>query len=522
MLVWTTVGLLLRLYLIARSNWRIDYDEAMLGLLGLRVLRGEWPVFIPAQATLGAFEAYPLAVAFRLFGVSPISFRVVSLLFAGGYILTTGWLARRAFDERAGWIAAMLAALAPPYMTIMGLKTWGGTIETIVLGNLLFVLVGESIERAESDRLRRRYLALAAFVAGVMFWLAWLGFYYFLPAAMVALWRDRGALRASWRLAVVAFLIGSAPFWVVNLRDAFPTFATAFKASPETTDVRGAVTAHFADDLFPRLVTGDPAWRTSGTRGQMVLIASYLIGLVGLLIWPRRGPWRGQPGASLRWMLAIFAITLPVLYLFSGYSRNALNPWGIDATGRYVLMIHTALPIGLAALSGAIGSVRWPLARLAGIGLVLLIAALNMIGNLRLNAIKAFDSPYYDRLPESLAPLVAYLDANGISRVWTDVGIAHVLMFETNERIIAADYHDAYLAGGLIRFPDALAAVEAAPRVAFVVPVQPDQQDPPLQRALDAAQVHYTAARVTPTLAVYVPDGPIDPAVVAPGLGYQY
>ena len=34
----------------------LDYDEAMIGLLTMRVLRGEFPVFIPAQATLGAVE----------------------------------------------------------------------------------------------------------------------------------------------------------------------------------------------------------------------------------------------------------------------------------------------------------------------------------------------------------------------------------------------------------------------------------------------------------------------------------
>lgn len=516
------IGVLLRLVLIAQSGWRIDYDEAMMGLLGQHVLRGEWVAFVPAQATLGALEAYPLALSFVIFGVSVVSFRLVSLLIAAGYILTIGWLARRAFDVRVGSIAAALAAIAPPYMLITGLKTWGGTAETIVLGNLLLLIIGKAVNATDTDRSRRIDLALAGLVAGLMFWLAWLSVYYLLPAMVILLWRGRRVLQSGWWIVLIAFAIGSAPFWIVNVRESFPTFALAFMPSPAHPGAFEAVAAHFGNDLIPRLVTGDPSWQTSGPRGELVLVVLYYIGALSLLIWARWGPWRDRAGASLRWMMAIFVIALPIIYLISGFSRNALNPWGIDATGRYVLMLHTALPIGLAALCVAIGRMRVPGAKLIAITIVALVAGLNLLGNLRLNAIKAFDSPYYNRLPDSLSPLIAYLDEQGISHVWTDVGIAQVLMFETNERIIAADYHDAYLAGGLIRFPDALAAVEAASKIAFVVPVLADQSDPPLQRALDAAGVHYTHVRVMPTLAVYVPDRPIDPAEIAQGLGYQY
>ncbi|HSD83677.1 MAG TPA: hypothetical protein VLG46_07455, partial [Anaerolineae bacterium] len=263
-------------------------------------------------------------------------------------------------------------------------------------------------------------------------------------------------------------------------------------------------------------------WQTSGPRGLAILIVVYYAGLVRLLLRPRGEDKLHPAGSNLRWMLAVFVVALPLIYLFSGYARNALNPWGVDATGRYVLMIHTAFPIGVAVLSAAIGRLRIPGARLIGLALVLLIIGLNLLGNLRVNSVKAFDSPYYDRLPDSLTPLIAYLDQQDISHVWTDVGIAQVLMFDTNERIWAADYYDAYIARGLIRFPDALAAVQAAPRTAFVIPILPEQNNPPLQRALDSARINYTYARVMPTLAVYIPDQPIDPAVIAGGLGYQY
>jgi hypothetical protein len=57
---------------------------------------------------------------------------------------------------------------------------------------------------------------------------------------------------------------------------------------------------------------------------------------------------------------------------------------------------------------------------------------------------------------------------------------------------------------------------------AFVVPVRADQTNPPLQQALDAAGMTYTAIRVTPTLLLFIPDRRVDPSTVAQGLGYQY
>jgi hypothetical protein len=407
-------------------------------------------------------------------------------------------------------------------MVVTGLKTWGGTIETIILGNSLFLIADYLVDHAQTDHTRRIALALVGVITGVMFWLAWLGFYYILPVALFSVWRGRKALQLGWWIALLTFFIGSAPFWIFNIRESFPTFATALNSSSVQPDTLSAIIAHLGNDLVPRLVTGDPSWQTSGPRGLLVLIVVYYAGLLSLLTWPLWGARYHPSGSNLRWMLAVFVVMLPLVYLFSGYARNALNPWGVDATGRYVLMIHTAFPIGVAALSAALGRLPIPGARSIGLAVVLLIIGLNLLGNLRVNSVKAFDSPYYDRLPDSLTPLVTYLDQQGISHVWTDVGIAQVLMFDTNERIWAADYYDAYIARGPIRFPDALAAVKTAPRTAFVIPVRSDQNDPPLQRALDAAHIHYAYTRVMPTLAVYIPDQPIDPAVIAGGLGYQY
>ncbi|MBN1313440.1 MAG: hypothetical protein JXB30_18685 [Anaerolineae bacterium] len=569
----------LRLMLVVRSGWRIDYDEAMIGLLGLRVLRGEWPAFVPAQPTLGAIEAYLLAPVFAVLGASLQTFRLVSLGLSAAYIASTALLARRAYGNRAGGLAALLAGIAPPYMMIGSLKTWGATIETIILGNLLLVVVGEVIEkrvgrkRAQTSEVFKTpevSLLLMGLIAGVMFWIAWLGAYYFIPAGLLLLWRGRRALAHRWWTTATGFLVGSLPFWIFNLSHNFATFSVSLGGTPLTGDERSAILEHAWIDLLPRLVSGAPNWDVAGPRGLTILLGLYYGGLLGLLVWPFVHKPFPQRGSSVRRMLAIFVVVLPLLYLFSSYSRNALNPWGLDATGRYVLMLHTALPIGVAVLASTsppdtrlkktelapqyagrnsdpriaqistnskqklekfvsfvdknqVHSQKWANEglRFLAASMVLMVIGVNGLGTLRLDPAAAFDSPYYDRLPASLDPLIEALDTYGITHVWTDVGIGQVLMFQTGERIIAADYHDAQI-GGLARFPDALEAVDAAPLAAFVVPVRADQTNPPLQQALDAAGVTYTAIRVTPTLLLYIPDQQVAPSTVAQGLGYQY
>ena len=519
LLIAVVAGIGLRLALIVESGWRLDYDEAMLGLLGARVVRGEWMAFTPAQSTLGALDAYLLAPIYALLGATPVAVRVLSLLWSAAYILTTGLLARAALDRQTGVLAALLAAIAPPYLLIVGMKIWGGTIETIVPGNLLLLATWYAIEQAHTLRAQRHALALVGLIAGIMFWVAWLGFYYFLPVELILLWRGRDALRHGWWAAMVAFFIGSAPFWLYNLSTGFATFHEILRA-PGASPNTSAIFQHMLADLAPRLVTGDAAWGWAGPRWQLLLSALYYAGSVALLFAP--GCWRDTQGKSLRWMLAVFVVAVPAIYLFSGYGQPALNRWGLDATGRYVLMLHTALPIGVALLVTALWRMRSSVIRFAGLALFAVTLGANLLGALRLDPHRAFDSPYYDRLPDSLTPLIDTLDAQGITHIWTDAGIGHVLMLLTGERIVAADYYDTYLTEGFLRFPDALAAVEAAERTAFVVPVLPGQESPPIEQALEVAGVAYTVIDALPTLRVYLPDKRLDPARIAAGLGYQY
>jgi hypothetical protein len=242
--------------------------------------------------------------------------------------------------------------------------------------------------------------------------------------------------------------------------------------------------------------------------------------LIALVVWLWRDPW-DPSRRPVRVLLALFALLLPPIYLVSGYGNHALNEFGFDATGRYVLMIHSIAPVAVAALCMA--SVRWH-RWLWPVATAVLTSAigLNLLGAMRADSVQVFTSPYYTRQPPTLDPLIAYLDEQNIRHVWTDVGVAHVLMFETEERILAADWYDIYGAQGVVRFPDVPLAIQDADSVAFVEVVLPGQVNTRFEQAFRASGVSFRVARPAPDLLVIIPLEPLDPAVLGDGLGYQF
>lgn len=511
-LFWVICGIVLRAVLIIASNWRIDFDEAFNGLIAYKIMRGELVLFTPPEVVGGTGTPYLLAVIFSLFGASAVTFRLVSLLWSVLYILTTGWIAKLAYGRSVAILAMGFASLAPPYMVFVGMKLWSSYIETILLGNLLLICAHYLLTESGS---RQGYLkVVAGFVAGAMFWLTWLGFYYFVPVMIVLIWRGRKiVLKWGW-LGILSFIVGSLPFWLFNIPRGMPTFTRLSADATMTIDQVFRVLVDFVTVRFPALVAGSASWGYTASGIATLLTIIYGI---GLLLVIRSAKTR----QNLPVMLAILTVVIPVIYALSPNSRNALpefNPWGIDATGRYILMLHSVLPIGIAVLILRVGNGWKKVAKGLGVGILMV----NAVGALNVNVDYAFDSPYYDRLPHDLTPLINFLAENDIHYAWTDGGIGHALMFLTGEDVLTEDYRSVFLAGGFVRQPDVLKQIQAANPTVFITPIYAGQENPPLQLALENAGIAYEMTRVTPMLAVYIIPQNIDPARLVDGLGYQY
>ncbi|MCZ7540632.1 MAG: hypothetical protein M5U29_12135 [Anaerolineae bacterium] len=344
------VGLALRLGLLVRAGWRYDYDEGMVGLQVLRILRGERPVFHPGQPYLAALESYLIAPFFAVFGASAVTLKLVPWLLAGLYTAATGWLGWRAFDRRVGALSALLTACAPSYLLITGMKAWGATAETLVLGTLSLVAASYIVEEGQPPAVRARALLLLGFLSGVGFWVSWLMVFYALPIAAVLAWHGRETPCRAWCAAGLTFALGSAPLWWHNLGHDWATFRYLLRSQGDTWGNLRPVLDHLTYDLAPRLVSGDPRWHVLSWDAVWGLQIVYEGGLIALALWAWRGPWP-RARRPARVLLALFALILPPIYVLSGYGNHALNEFGFDATGRYVLMLHSVLPIGAAALS---------------------------------------------------------------------------------------------------------------------------------------------------------------------------
>ena len=517
----TIVGLGVRLLLLIAADWRYDYDEGMVGLQVLRILRGDWPVFHPGQPYLAALESYLIAPVFAIFGANAVTLKIVPWLLSGGYIATTSWLGWRAFDRRVGVFSALLAAFAPSYVLVIGMKTWGATAETLLLGNLTLIAASYVLERNRAQI--RRHMLLLGFLGGIALWVSWLIGFYAVPIALtfVLYWRDVQR-RMTWRVwaqAGLAFLIGSAPFWSYNLTHDFATFRYLLSDQGDTWGNAWAVLDHLNYDLSPRMVSGDPKWELLSWPAIWWLQIVYEGGLIALIVWA----WRDRSSPT-RVMLSLLALCLPVIYIVSGYGNHALNPHGFDATGRYMMMIHSVLPIGVAVLCMRL--IRWrDWLRFPVAAILTSVIGLNLLGAARIDPVQVFVSPYYTRQPATLDPLIDFLDEQNIRHVWTDVGIAHVLMFQTEERILAADWYDIYGAKGILRFPDVPVRIAQAERVAFVEVVLPDSDIDtitPFEQAFRESGMPHTVHHVAPNLLVIIPLVPIDPAALGDGLGYQF
>lgn len=516
--VW--LGLGLRLVLLINADWRYDYDEGMVGIQALHILGGARPLFHPGQPYLAALESYLIAPLFAAFGANAITLKIVPWLLSGVYIGTTGWLGWRAFDRRTGILSALLAACAPTYLLVVGMKTWGATAETLVLGQLALLCASYALDPTQPGHIQQRAMIGLAFVGGVAFWVSWLIAFFAFPILIVLASQGRDVLRRQWWPIMLAFLTGSTPLWGYNLRHEWATFRYLFSDQGDTWSNARAVLDHLNYDLAPRMVSGDPTWQLLSWPAIWWLQIVYEGGLVGLLVWAWRNG-RYDTRRATRLILALFVLLLPVLYITSGYGNHALNEFGFDATGRYVLMIHAVLPIGVAALVMTL--IRWRTwLRFPAAAIITSVIALNLLGTARIDPVQVFVSPYYTRQPATLDPLIDFLDAQGIRHVWTDVGVAHVLMFETKERILAADWYDIYGAKGILRFPDVPERIAEADRVAFVEVVLPGQTRTRFQEAFCASGVPHSVYRVSPELLVIIPHAPIDPAVLGDGLGYQF
>jgi 4-amino-4-deoxy-L-arabinose transferase-like glycosyltransferase len=511
----------IRIWLMSRASWLLEGDEATMALVGLHILNDhERPIYFPGQAYMGAWQSYLAALSFWLFGVSREAAKLVPLLSSLAWVGTTMLLARRIYSREAALLAGLFAAVPSLYFISTTLRIAYPLIDVMAIGNLILYIAIDIVWRDESPpRLTWRFLLLGL-LAGFGFWMHSAVAMFVAPATLVLLLRwPRASLFPGAPLALLGYFIGALPVFN-HARQYEYTLFHYLKGNPSDTASRHFpdgyidIADHLIQHLLPRYLGTSVPWQEASPWLQFavglptVAAIAYAIWRCrrAPLDWLRRHPERGSPEA----VLLLFSLVVLATYVVSRFSVYALTFPNVDATGRYVAPLGTLLPIVLAGAA-------WHLTRSGNTGEVVALAltACVLLGTFanytRSDPYQVFQSPYYRALPPSSTGLIDTLDDMDVDAVWIDHWAGKPLMFDTEERIAAADYLDLRVWNGIDRLRDASNRVFTAPSPAFVFVTNLPRV--PLEDTLDRRDIPYEAASTNGYRIVH-PLEYIDPATV--------
>jgi len=532
----------LRLFILGKAHFIGDGDEALIGLMAKHITEGRFPVFTYGLPYMAATESYFIAPIYALFGVSETGMKIAPWLASCGLIILNYLLARRFFgNQLAGVLAATLTAFPPLYLTITGLRAWGNFIETLLLGDLLFLLAYYLVFEAKSTPAQNWKLwGCFGLVVGYSFYGYWLAAFYYLPIFFFIFLKDKlFFLRRPFWLFMAAFFVGSLPFWLYNLFNNWATFHFFFDSPPGQSG-SGKVPAlnvlqFFLTESLGLAIGSFNYWFTVNPVFGWALPLIYGSILAGWLV----ARWRGIAGwfrLSVRParpvdMLLLFGLLSPLLYIISGVGNNAFALPGVDTTGRYLLPLMGIAPLllggGLAALPG-LGqglsySWGWRLgASLAGAGLLLLLFC-NLYLYRKADFGLTFQSPYYMSLrpPADNRPVIHYFKQEGIEYATCNHWVGNRLMLNAADALKCVDYYDLQQ-GGLERFPRLTAALlEPGRRIGFLL-VNPSADPLPLEERLKALGVSYTRRDFAPYSVIIPRSRPVSPSEVLEALRFPY
>ena len=502
-----------RLWLLLSSSWLLEGDDALSALMALRILDGDRPIMLKNQTYAAAWEPYAMALSFSVLGVSRVAAKLPALIGSLALIGTTWWLGREAGGKLAGWFAAVLAALPPAYAVVLSLKPWAPYTEVILFGSVCLACA----LRLAWPRVGQhdvRWAVGSGVAGGLALWMHPLAVGYLATATLTVLAGVHGKrLLSVGGGGLVGFVVGGLPIWLFNLLSGGATFQFVLRGSQgQTADRLEVLKAWWSNDV-PRAAGLWHPWGPSPWPLGLVLGVLLTLALLRALFLCRSG-LRTRPLDAV----LLFLVLVPLLYVLSGFGGPSLNPYGFDATGRYAPPIWYAL----AVVVGSALATLWRLHVVLALGVGGLALLVNLAGCLAISPLEAFQSPYWDKLPASNAPLLEVLRSEGVEYVWMNHWAGQPVMFDARangQTLIAYDWYDVQ-AGGIDRFPEYLPLVEQARRPAFVLVT--DDAEPELEDELRLMGVSFVERRVTPYVVVIPASRRVHPSEVTGALDYRY
>ena len=418
LLAFVTAGALVRIVLLrAPEIWG---DEATTGLMGLAVLRGDFPIYFYGQPFMGALDAYLAAPLYLTLGVSVRVLKVLPLVLVLVWMALTVRLAWEGFGRRAATFTAALLALPPDFLLSWSVEARTHYQMSVVLGTLALLL---ALRISASPR--RGVLAGFGVLGGVLglaFWTNFLSLVFWPPVALLLFRRGRRRLIPGLAIATGGFTLGSLPHWVYGLQygTALPPpgswigLAQVFDNLGVAARVSWPVIAGVPESLRER-------W--PGIFLAATLAVSYALAVTLAARAARRsGPRARSVGLALG-ALVVVNVSVAVA---TQYGQRLDDP-----DQKYLLPVYTALPVLLGGRAGEL-----PLAAGAALALGLLVVqgaacAMDTLQGLAPAAVARVEA---ERRAQIEA--IALMEKQGPARLYSDDPGMRILTFLSRERVI--------------------------------------------------------------------------------------
>lgn len=212
---------------IGRGSAAFTADDAIACLMARDIAHlRDAPVFFSGQEYLGALDSYWLAAFFAVLPEDVSTFRVAFGVLFVCTVLAVWRLTSLAFGQRAGLVAGLYLVVGPPFLHYKALSAGYGAVLLMVA--LLLLLLVQLEARIQADRSTGATLGLLGLTGGLAWWLHPLcGVVVFSALAAVAVGGVRRHMLRGSRIGILAlaFMMGSLPWWLRNLRTGFASLA---------------------------------------------------------------------------------------------------------------------------------------------------------------------------------------------------------------------------------------------------------------------------------------------------------
>ncbi len=422
---------------------RFDADQAVVGLMAKHISEGRaFPVFFYGQSYLLALEAYLATPVMWLLGPTELALKLPLVAMNAAAAMLTAWIAHRDLGLRP-WLAGVCAlplAVPPIVAGTRLMEAMGGSAELPLYAVLLWAVRGRPWTFALLAALAVNHREFAAYSLLAL---------AAIEAMRGGLWTSAGLGR--WSLAGLACVMARSTF--AALRPFGAMFGPGTTARPVDLDISSglAVSAQvcldpsrwssrfgaLVSEHLPLLVGGAPGPLTDagvttgvgqGNPGLAVWVAGLTVAALGLAIWHRRpagavanGDRSVAPAGDFGWYLSATGALSILVYWLVACSQISVESIRYDLlallvpVGAVLVGMQHAGPPGRAGLATAV--VIW-----------LGLAATDYLALAREVA--------SGRYPDYRGQAAAALEARGITTLWGEFRLAHVLTFRAQERVI--------------------------------------------------------------------------------------